>query len=231
MLNSIIEQLTTNSGSSEITLESFVICIIASILIGILIAFIYQYRNTYHKGFVITLAMLPAIVALVIMMVNGNIGTGVAVAGAFSLVRFRSQPGTAREINAIFFTMATGLATGMGYITIALIFTLIMGIFNFFLVSIPFGEYKRPDSTKELRITVPEDLDYPNIFDDLFVKYSNDYKLLEVKTTNMGSMFKLKYQVEIKPEVNEKEFIDEIRCRNGNLEISSSIAKLAQTEL
>lgn len=230
MLDSIIEQLTTTT-TTEVTVESFIICIVSSILIGILIALIYQYKNAYHKGFVMTLAMMPAIVALVIMMVNGNIGTGVAVAGAFSLVRFRSQPGTAREINAIFFTMATGLATGMGYVMIALLFTIIMGIFNFILVSSPFGDFKSDSQTKEYRITVPEDLDYPHIFDDLFDKYASEAKLLEVKTANLGSMFKLKYELVMKPDVNEKEFIDELRCRNGNMEISSSIARQVQTEL
>lgn len=230
MLNSIIEQLTTTTNS-QITLSSFFTCIVAAMAIGLVIAKMYEYKNSYNKGFVITLAMLPSIVTLVIMMVNGNIGTGVAVAGAFSLVRFRSQPGSAREINAIFFTMATGLATGMGYLLIAVVFTAIMAIFNLVLVSSTFGEGGGAIATKEIRITIPENLDYENVFSDIFEAAAKKYRLVEVKTTNMGSLFKLRYEIEYKDGVSEKELIDQLRCRNGNLEISSSYAAVAMTEL
>ena len=230
MLNSIIEQLT-NTTTTQVTLTSFLTCMIAAIIIGLVIAVMYEFKNNYTKGFVITLAMLPPIVTLVIMMVNGNIGTGVAVAGAFSLVRFRSQPGSAREINAIFFAMATGLATGMGYLVIAVLFTAIMAILNMVLVSSSFGEAGTTLVNKEIRITIPEDLDYENVFNDLFERATLKHRLVEVKTTNMGSLFKLRYEVEFKEGVSEKEFIDQLRCRNGNLEISSSYAKMAMTEL
>ncbi len=230
MLDSIIEQLTSTT-TSQITLSSFLSCMVAAMIIGLVIAKIYEYKNNYNKGFVITLAMLPSIVTLVIMMVNGNIGTGVAVAGAFSLVRFRSQPGSAREINAIFFTMATGLATGMGYLLIAVLFTAVMAIFNMVLVSSSFGEAGENITKKEIRITIPEDLDYENVFNDLFEEATRNYRLVEVKTTNMGSLFKLRYEVEFKAGANEKDFIDSLRCRNGNLEISSSYSRSAITEL
>ncbi|MDD3026571.1 MAG: DUF4956 domain-containing protein [Erysipelotrichaceae bacterium] len=230
MLNSIIEQLATTT-TSQITLTSFFTCMVAAMVIGLVIAKMYEYKNSYNKGFVITLAMLPSIVTLVIMMVNGNIGTGVAVAGAFSLVRFRSQPGSAREINAIFFTMATGLATGMGYLLIAVVFTAIMAIFNLVLVTSAFGEGGGTIATKEIRITIPENLDYENVFSDIFERATKKYRLVEVKTTNMGSLFKLRYEVEYKEGISEKELIDQLRCRNGNLEISSSYAAVAMTEL
>lgn len=230
MLNSIIEQLTATT-TTQIRVPSFLTCMIVAMVIGIVIAMMYEYKNIYNKGFVITLAMLPAIVTLVIMMVNGNIGTGVAVAGAFSLVRFRSQPGSAREINAIFFAMATGLATGMGYLMIAAMFTGIMVVFNLVLVGSSFGETGDWVTKKEIRITIPEDLDYENVFDDLFAVATHKYRLVEVKTTNMGSLFKLRYEVEFKEGISEKEFIDQLRCRNGNLEISSSFAPLMMTEL
>jgi len=167
-----------------------------------------------------TLIVLPAVVSVVIMMVNGNVGAGVAVAGAFSLVRFRSVPGTAKEIAIIFLAMATGLVAGMGYLGIAILCTVILGMAFLLLNLSPLGETS--DGQKLLRITIPEDLNYTDVFDDLFEKYTKHAKLLDVKTTNMGSLFKLSYDVELQDTSLEKAFIDELRCRNGNLEISIS---------
>lgn len=164
-----------------------------------------------------TLSLMPAIIQLIIMMVNGNLGTGVAVAGAFSLVRFRSVPGTAREICSIFLAMAIGLATGMGYIGIAATFLIIIGIVSIFLTVSNFGEQKQRD--KMLKVTIPEDMDYSDIFDDLFSKYTKKSELVRVKTSNMGSLFELQYEITLVDSGQEKEFIDEIRCRNGNLNI------------
>ena len=198
-------------------MQGFLICSIASLILGVLASMIYMYRNSYHKSFVITLALMPAMIQIVIMLVNGNLGTGVAVMGAFSLVRFRSVPGTAREISSIFFAMGIGLATGMGYIGFAAVFLALIGIATFLLINSGFGKNKLIE--KELKITIPENLDYNGVFDDLFEKYTHENSLEQVRTTNMGSLFELRYKVELKKEEQEKEFLDALRCRNGNLPI------------
>ncbi len=198
-------------------LSSTLINTSASLLLGIIISLFYMYKSNYNKSFVVTLVLLPAIVSAVISIVNGNVGTGVAVMGAFSLVRFRSIPGTAKEIGFIFFSMAVGLATGMGYIPYAVVFTVIVGVVALVLFKSKFGEPK--SASKQLCITVPESLDYTNQFDDLFSEFTNMYKLKKVKTSNMGSLFKLYYDITLKDETKEKEMIDQLRCRNGNLDI------------
>ena len=219
MLNSIIETLM---GSSTITLSGFLLPVGASLILGLLYALIHMYKNRYSKSFIATLAILPSIVCVVIMAVNGNIGAGVAVAGAFSLVRFRSAPGTAREIGALFMAMTTGLLTGMGYILYAAIFTVIIGLVTIIYSVIGLGEGKQDELRKSLRITIPEDLDYTGVFDEVFEKYTTEHKLVSSKTSNMGSLFKLTYDVTLKGADIEKDFIDKLRCRNGNLEISIS---------
>lgn len=192
-------------------------CTAASLAMGIAVACVYMFRSTYSKNFAVTLALLPAMVQAVIMLVNGNLGTGVAVMGAFGLVRFRSVPGSAREIGAIFFAMAIGLAAGMGYLMFALLFLVVIGAVMLLLAATPFGEQRGGE--KDLRVTIPENLDYAGIFDDLFAQYASGAKLLRVKTTNMGSMYELHYQLRLRDEAKEKEFLDAIRCRNGNLNI------------
>ena len=176
-----------------------------------------MYKSSYTQSFVVTLAMLPAIIQVVIMLVNGNIGAGVAVAGAFTLVRFRSVPGTAREIGMIFLTMAIGLATGMGYVVLAALFFLIMAVFALSLFLLRFGAGNT--SERELKITIPENLDYDGLFDDLFQKYTCSAHLERVKTTNIGTLYELDYRIVLKEEPVSKEFLDELRCRNGNLNI------------
>jgi hypothetical protein len=185
---------------------------------GLIIALIYMYRNTYSKSFVTTLVLLPAMIQLVIMVVNGNLGAGVAVMGAFSLVRFRSIPGTAREISSIFFAMAVGLANGMGYILASFVFLVLVGFTSLLLTTVKFGEQKVEE--KELKIIIPENLDYTGLFDDLFDQYVKKADLIRVRTTNMGSLYELYYQVVLKKSEEEKGFIDALRCRNGNLNIS-----------
>jgi uncharacterized membrane protein YhiD involved in acid resistance len=176
-----------------------------------------MYKSTYNKSFVINLVLLPAIVGAVISIVNGNLGTGVAVMGAFSLVRFRSIPGTAKEIGYIFFSMAVGLATGMGYIPYAAVFTILVGIVSIVLYKSKFAEPKT--FIKQLKVTIPENLEYSQLFDDLFEEYTSKNELKKVKTTNLGSLFQLHYDIILKNEKKEKEFIDKLRCRNGNLDI------------
>ncbi|MCD7828506.1 MAG: DUF4956 domain-containing protein [Clostridiales bacterium] len=202
--------------SDELTLGSFALCTAFSLVLGFVIALTYKFKTRTTASFALCLAMLPAAVQLVIMLVNGNVGAGVAVAGAFGLVRFRSAPGSAREIVAIFLAMAVGLATGMGYIGIAVIFTVVMCIMTIVYTAVNFGGRVH---TKELRITIPEDLDYSEVFDDILKEYTIKWELVKVKTTNMGSLFQLTYLVEIVNTAKEKEFIDKLRCRNGNLEI------------
>lgn len=214
---------TSIFSSSEITLASFLICMAVALVLGAVLAFAYMYRNNYTKSFVITLALLPAIVSTIIMLVSGNLGAGVAVAGTFSLVRFRSAPGTAREICSIFLAMAAGLALGMGYIGFAVVFVIVMVIFTLIYSRSGFGSSGNEDRRKQLRITIPEDLDYSGVFDDIFKEYAVKWKLIKVKTVNMGSLYRLTYDVTMKSSGSEKAFIDKLRCRNGNLEISSSV--------
>jgi uncharacterized membrane protein YhiD involved in acid resistance len=211
LLNSIIV-----SGNASVT--TFLLCTAASIALGLLASLVYMFRNTYTKSFVITIVLMPVIVQMVIMLVNGNVGTGVAVMGAFSLVRFRSVAGSAREITAIFLSMALGIATGMGYLGMAAIAIVVIGLVQMVLVLTPYGE--KGGGTKELKITIPESLDYSGIFDDLFEKYVRKIDLVTVKTTNMGSLYELRYHVNLRDKTQEKAFIDDLRCRNGNLNIS-----------
>lgn len=210
--------LFSDVNNSSIIITDFLICTAASLALGFIIACVFKHKSKASKSFVITLALLPAIVQMVIMLVNGNLGTGVAVMGAFSLIRFRSVPGTAKDICSIFLAMAAGIATGTGNIMIAVIFTLILCGINLLYSYISFGENKI--SEKELKITIPESLDYSDVFDDIFEKYTSKCKLTGVKTSNMGSLYKLSYDIILKNQLEEKKMIDEIRCRNGNLEIS-----------
>jgi uncharacterized membrane protein YhiD involved in acid resistance len=188
-----------------------------SLVLGVGTAFIFMFRNTYSKGFVVTLALLPSIVSLVIMMVNGNIGAGVAVAGAFSLVRFRSIPGGAKEICSIFFAMALGLTVGMGYVAAAALFFVIIGAVMLLLSVISFGEQR--GSERELKITIPENLDYEGLFDDIFQKYTKNVELIRAKTTNLGTLYELHYHITLCGQSISKDFLDALRCRNGNLNI------------
>lgn len=206
--------------NSTVTGASFMIATVCSLVIGVFIAFMYTIKNSYSKSYIITLALLPAIVQMVIMMVNGNIGAGVAVAGTFSLVRFRSAPGTGKEITSIFLAMAVGLATGMGYIGLAAIFAVIITLANLILIGSGFGSGSAEEKT--LKITVPEGLDFEGIFDDIFARYTTKAELCEVKTSGMGSLYKLNYSVVMRNRASTKGMIDEMRQRNGNLEISCS---------
>ena len=210
----------SGSTSQSISLAPFMICLVSSLAIGAFMALAYRHKSRCSQSFVITLAVIPAAVAMGIMLGNGNVGAGVAGAGAFGLVRFRSVPGTAKEIGAIFTAMGAGLACGMGYIGYAVLFAAIVCSVMLLYDVIGFGTDRDGEKYKTLHITIPEDLDYTTVFDDLFEEYTSSCRLVTVKTTNMGSLFKLTYNMELKSAEQEKEFIDEIRCRNGNLEIN-----------
>lgn len=220
MLSNIFTGIFDTTGETVIAVPQFILCIVVSLMIGAFITWVYTYKSRYTASFVITLAMLPAVVCIVIMMVNGNVGAGVAVAGAFSLVRFRSVPGTAKEIGTIFLAMAAGLIAGMGYLGFAVLFSLIMGLVMLMLNITGFGTHKKATNDKTLKITIPEDLNYGEVFDDLFEQYLIHCEVIAVKTSNMGSLYKLTYHITLKDQKQEKKFIDELRCRNGNLEIS-----------
>lgn len=231
MLNSIFRGVFDTDMTSVIGISDFLLCIGCSLLIGLILAFGYMYRTRYTKSFIVTLALLPAVVCVVIMMVNGNVGAGVAVAGAFSLVRFRSVPGTAKEITMLFLAMGAGLITGMGYLGFALLFTIIMCLLSTLYNQLDFGAKKNAASYKTLNITIPEDLDYTDVFEDILKTYTTSSELIRVKTTNMGSMFRLTYNLTLKDITKEKEMIDKLRCRNGNLEITVSRQETTVTEL
>lgn len=231
MLENLFKGLFDTDLTVVISVTDFLLCLGASLVIGILMAFAYMYRTRYTKSFVVTLALLPAVVCVVIMMVNGNVGTGVAVAGAFSLVRFRSVPGTAKEICTLFLAMGAGLIAGMGYLGFALLFTAVMCIMFVLYNRLDFGTKKNAATFKTFTITIPEDLDYSGIFDDIFSEFTTSHDLVRVKSTNMGSMFKLTYNVMLRDVTREKEMIDKIRCRNGNLEIAVSKQETVGTEL
>ena len=231
MLENLFKGLFDTDLTAVISVTDFLLCLGASLIIGILMAFAYMYRTRYTKSFVVTLALLPAVVCVVIMMVNGNVGTGVAVAGAFSLVRFRSVPGTAKEICTLFLAMGAGLIAGMGYLGFAVLFTVVMCIMFVLYNRLDFGTKKNSATFKTFTITIPEDLDYSGIFDDIFSEFTTSHDLVRVKSTNMGSMFKLTYNVMLRDVTREKEMIDKIRCRNGNLEIAVSKQETVGTEL
>ena len=231
MLENLFRGLFDTDLVAVISVTDFLLCLGCSLVLGLVMAFAYMYRTRYTKSFVITLALLPAVVCVVIMLVNGNVGTGVAVAGAFSLVRFRSVPGTAKEICTLFLAMGAGLIAGMGYLGFAVLFTVVMCAVFVLYNCLDFGAKKNAATFKTFTITIPEDLDYSGVFDDIFAEYTRSHDLVRVKTTNMGSMFKLTYNVELRDAAKEKEMIDKMRCRNGNLEIAVSKQETVGTEL
>ena len=230
MFENLFKGLFDSDLTAVISVTDFMLCLGFSLVIGLVMALCYMYRTRYTKSFVVTLALLPAVVCVVIMLVNGNVGTGVAVAGAFSLVRFRSVPGSAKEICTLFLAMGAGLIAGMGYLGFAVLFTVVMCAAFLAYHCLGFGA-KKNTMFKTLTITIPEDLNYTDVFEDIFAEFTRSHELIRVKTTNMGSMFKLTYEVEILDAAREKEMIDMIRCRNGNLEIAVSKQETVGAEL
>ncbi len=231
MLDTFFKGIFDTAQTSVISPSDFLLCVGCALLCGLILTACYIFKTRYTRSFATTLAILPAIVAVVIMMVNGNIGAGVAVAGAFSLVRFRSVAGTAREIGAIFLAMGTGLVAGMGYLGYALLVSVLLGGVSLVYNLIGIGTRKKTMMHKTLRITIPEDLDYTDVFEEILAEYTSDYELVKVKTTNMGSLFRLTYNVTVKDTTKEKELIDKLRIRNGNLEITVSNQETTVTEL
>ncbi len=199
-----------------ISMYDFLLSSALSLVLGWLISLSYRRHSKGSDSMSGALIWLPFLVQIVILLVNGNLGAGVAVAGAFSLIRFRSAPGTAQDIATIFLAMTVGLACGMGYLAIAVFAVLAVCGLNLLRSMLPCA---RPCEERNLKITIPEDLDYTDIFDDLFQRYTVHANLTKVKTTNMGSLYSLHYQIQLKHPEEEKAFLDALRCRNGNLEI------------
>lgn len=214
----MFDSIYTYDSAGVLDTGTALIAVAVSFALGLFISLVYRYRSEVSRSLSVSLVALPVIVQLVILMVNGNAGTGIAVLGAFSLIRFRSVPGTARDIVFIFLSMAAGIATGVGMIWAAIAVTLLVCTAMLILNVTGYGT--PADGERDLRITIPEDLDYTEIFDDLFARYTIRHRLTRVRTTNMGSLFELRYRLTLRPKASEKEFIDQLRCRNGNLTIT-----------
>ena len=215
----MFQSLLTNAAG-QVTASGALICLFASLLCGLIISLLYMFKSNYTKSFAIGLILLPALVQVVITVVNGNLGAAVSVMGAFSLIRFRSLPGTTKDITFIFFAMAVGLANGMGYVFYSGGTTLVLAVIYLILILTKFGEGSKGE--KSLKILIPEALDYTTVFDDTFEKYLSKSELVKVKTTDLGSIFELNYMITVKDPAKEKEFVDELRTKNGNLTIICS---------
>ena len=207
MFNSIL--------SSGLTITNFTICVVTSLILGLVIALVYNMTNHCSKSFLITLLILPMLIQSIIIMSNGNIGTSVAILGAFSLIRFRSLPGTSKEITAIFFCMTVGVGIGLGLILHSILLTLIVIVLMLIFNKVNFGN----ENNKILKIVIPEDLDYQEEFEEIFNKYLKYYELKKIQTINLGSLLEITYNIKLKDIINLKEFIDEIRIKNNNLKI------------
>lgn len=230
MPQSLFGGLFDTATTQVLSPSDFLLCVGTALLSGLILALLYLLRSHSTRSFVATLAILPAVVCVVILMVNGNLGIGVAVAGTFNLVRFRSVPGTAREISALFLAMGAGLIAGMGYLAYCLLFTLLLGGVSTLYTLLNLGGRSQL-LRKTLHITIPENLDYHGVFDDLFSSYTSQWELCQVKTTNMGSLYRLTYHLTLRQPGKEKEFLDALRCRNGNLEISLSYQETNVTQM
>ena len=217
-MNDLFASIIT--AGAGLTLKSYLVALGTSLLCGLIVLLATSFKNNVTKSFAVTVLLLPAIVQTVIMMVNGNVGTGIAVAGAFSLVRFRSVPGKAREIASIFLAMTAGLASAAGYVAIAILFTAVISVIMLVFSLIPI----KREREYELHVTVPESLNFDGAFDPIFKEYARSSRLVKTKTSSMGSLYKLTYILDLKDYSRSKEMIDKIRERNGNLEISLCIA-------
>ena len=215
---SIFDNIIEAAGS--VGPQEFLLCIASALVSGLILSGLYMYRNRHSGSYAVTVVCLPAIVSAIIMAVSGNIGAGIAVAGAFSLVRFRSAPGSAKEIAVLFLAMASGLLCGMGYIAYALLFAVSVGLIFFTLTAIDFGGKREKNEERIVKIVIPEDVDYVTEIEPVLDDYTVSHELISVRSANMGSMYKLKYKVTMKDLAQQKELIDKVRVRNGNLEVA-----------
>lgn len=217
----MLETIITSTNGESFTLLNALIIIGSSIVLGLIISLAYMRthrKEGYTPSFTITLIMLPVIISIIILLVGNNVARAFSLAGAFSIIRFRSAPGDPKDITYVFFTLAVGLTCGMGYIGYAFIFTIVLCALTLILDATKFSMPKT--KTSKLKITIPEDLNYDGIFDDILNKYTNSWKIETIRTRDFGSLFELHYIIQMKLDANQKKFIDELRCKNGNLNIS-----------
>ena len=203
--------------TGSLTLGQFLLAIGTSMIFGFVLSLVFMFRNTYTKSFVTALVLIPAVETVVIMLVNDNLGVGLSVAGSFALIRFRSVKGNAKELVAVFIAMTIGIICGTGYVAIAGVFTILLSLAMFILTITDFGKMSEKD--RILKITIPESLDYDKVFDSVLEKYTDKYELDSIKTLTLGSLFRLDYKITLKDPDTTKKMIDELRTRNGNLEI------------
>lgn len=223
----MFESIFTGTADNTISIGSSMLAIGAAVILGLIIGAVYMYicrRDGYGKNFIVGLVILPAVVAAVILLIGSNVARAFSMAGAFALVRFRSAPGNAKDIAVVFFAMASGLACGLGYVTFACAFVILMLVVLVVLNLLHFGDDR--SGSKQLKLTVPENLNYSHVFDEVFEKYTTQSTLRRVRTTNMGTMYELTYSVSMKRNADEKEFIDHLRMRNGNLNITLGMAEI-----
>ena len=225
-MDNLINSITSTSDSGiTLTLSMAIVAMAAALIFGLVISLTYMgtHKNKYQQSFAITLTMLPIILTVIILFVGSNVARAFSLAGTLSIIRFRSAPGDPEDIGYIFFDIAAGLACGVGLYGYGALFVLLLCLFMIVISKIKFG---KPNTTA--KITIPENLDYEGIFDEIIKKYSKDYTLQKVRTTDFGSLYELTYSVNMNKDADEKKFIDELRCRNGNLNI---VLSLAATEL
>ncbi len=219
--------LTIASATETLTFGGTLIIIGSSLVLGLFISLVYIFthkNDEYTGSFTVSLIMLPAIIAMIILLVGSNVARAFSLAGAFSLIRFRSSPGDSKDISYVFFTVGVGLACGMGFIGYAALFALILCLVMVVLEKLKFGN--RPHIAMQLKIVLPEDMDYHGVFDNILEEYAFTHKLVKVKTAEFGSLFELTYELTIKDMSKTKELIDKLRCKNGNLNVILSIKEM-----
>lgn len=216
----MLETLISSTNGDSFTLRNAIIIILSSSLLGLFISFMYNktYKKSSNNDFSITLIMLPVIISIIILLVGNNVARAFSLAGAFSIIRFRSAPASAKEITYVFFSLAVGLTCGMGYIGYAIIFTIILCGLMFLLTKNKL--FSTNGKSMNLKITIPENLNYDGVFDEVFEKYTNSYNIEMIRTRDFGSLFELNYSIILKSDINQKNFLDDLRCKNGNLNIT-----------
>lgn len=220
----MLDSLFTVATSTELTFTNAIVTIFLSILLGGIISFTYMKTNPtgYSQSFTLTMVLLPVIIAIIILLIGSNVARAFSLAGAFSIIRFRSAPGDPKDITFVLFTMASGLACGVGSFGYAVLFTLILCVLMVILNRTKFGV--RKTSQKTLKVTIPESLGYEEAFAEVFNKYNVEYELKKIRTTELGSLYELVYSVTLGEAVNQKDFLDAIRTRNGNLDLSLTMS-------
>lgn len=217
----MLEEILSNTSDGTLTFGSTLLIVLSALALGIGISLVYMYthkKEVYTSGFIIALIMLPAIIAMIILLVGNNVARAFSLAGAFSLIRFRSAPGNSKDIAYVFFTLGVGLACGMGYIAYGALFALILCLTMIILTKVKFGANR--SQSMNLKIVIPENMDYNGVFDEVLGDYTSVYKLSKIKTAEFGSLFEITYAIILKNMADSKQFIDRLRCLNGNLNVA-----------